>query len=115
MANFYFCSECGNVFESMRKASVNCCGQEWQALEVTQDPNEKHKLDVSVENGKRIFRMHHPQTKEHYFTFIAYVCKDEVVMRTYHADEEVVFEIPEEKKGEIYWHCNLHGMYRMEI
>ena len=55
MANFYFCTECGNVFTSMRKSTVNCCGQEWKALEVAGEPNEKHQLDVKVENGKRVY------------------------------------------------------------
>ena len=112
---FYFCESCGNVFFSNKPASVNCCGEEWPALKVSADPNEKHQLDVKVENGKRIFTMHHPQTMEHYFTFIAFVEGDNVKYKRLRPEETVVFEIPEDKHGKIYWHCNLHGMYEAEV
>lgn len=116
MANFYFCSECGNVFTSTRKASVNCCGSEWKPLEVAGEPNEKHQLDVKVENGMRVYTSHHPQTAEHYFPFIAFEGKcGALKIRYFKADEEVKFCVPEEKHGKLYWFCNLHGLYEMEV
>ncbi len=116
MANFYFCKECGNVFTSKNKASVNCCGSEWKALEVAGEPNEKHQLDVTVENGKRKFTSHHPQTAEHYFPFIAFECEcGTLKIRTFKADEEVKFCLDENKHGKLYWFCNLHGLYVMDV
>ena len=116
MANFYFCKECGNVFTSINKASVNCCGETWNALEVAGEPNEKHQLDVKVENGKRVFTSHHPQTSEHYFPFIAFVSNcGALKIKTFKADEEVKFCLKEEKHGKLYWFCNLHGLYEMDV
>ena len=117
MANFYFCETCGNVFTSQTPATVNCCGKTWNPLPISPDPNDKHKLDIAVENGKRVFTMHHPQIDGHYFTFIAFVRNDSgrIKIQTYKPNEEVRFEIPEDKHGKIYWHCNLHGMYELDI
>ncbi len=115
MANFYFCESCGNLFYSINKASVNCCGKTWEALPVSQDPNDKHKLDIAVEGNMRVITMHHPQTEEHYFTFIAFVEDGKVTMQAYKPNEEVKFLLHADRHGKLYWHCNLHGMYELEI
>ena len=59
--------------------------------------------------------MHHPQTMEHYFSFIAFVDGDNVTYKRLRPEEEVVFSVPEDRHGTIYWHCNLHGMYEAEV
>lgn len=116
MAVFYFCKECGNVFTSVNKATVNCCGETWNPLEVAGEPNEKHQLDVKVENGKRIYTSHHPQTDEHYFAFIAFECKcGTTKIRYFKPNEEVRFCLDEDKHGKLYWFCNLHGLYEVEV
>ena len=115
MANFYFCEHCGNVFTSKTPATVNCCGTTWNPLPISPDPNDKHKLDIAVEGDKRVFTMHHPQIEGHYFTFVAFVEGEKVTLQTYKPEEVVRFEIPADKHGKIYWHCNLHGMYELEI
>ncbi len=116
MAEFYFCTECGNVFTSARKASVNCCGSEWKPLEVAGEPNEKHQLDEKVENGKRVFSSHHVQEEGHYFPFMAFESECGCLrIKTFKPGDNVHMCVPADKKGTLYWFCNLHGLYKKEI
>lgn len=117
MANFYYCAECGNVFTSERKASVNCCGQEWKALEVSaNEPNEKHQLDEVKENGKTIYKSHHVQDEGHYFPFMAFESECGCLkIKTFKPGDTVKICVPEGKHGKLYWFCNLHGLYVKEV
>ena len=58
----------------------------------------------------------HPQTEEHYFAFIAFVCDcGTMKIRCFKPTEEVKFCLDEKKHGKLYWFCNLHGLYEMEV
>ncbi len=116
MAYFYYCGKCGNVAYSYRKAALNCCADAWKALDASGEPNEKHQLDVRAENNRRIYTSHHVQSAEHYFPFIAFVPDDgPVEIKTFRPDDQVCFTLCQAKHGKLYWFCNLHGLYEMEV
>ena len=112
---FYRCPDCGNIISSVGPAEVTCCGKMLTALPV-QKPDQLHNLKIeTVEDEWYMTCPNHPMTKEHYVTFIAAAgCNHIHLIRTY-PEQELSVRFPKRRKMTLYYCCNEHGLYRMDL
>ena len=74
---FFVCPLCGNVLHSTGEAVVSCCGITLPPLE-PEDPDEDHTVTIESVEDEHFITVHHPMTKEHYISFLAYVTSDRI-------------------------------------
>ncbi len=74
-SRFYVCPVCGNVLFTRGEALISCCGIQLPALEA-EEPDSAHTLKTERVENEIYAAAEHPMSKEHYFSFIAYMTPD---------------------------------------
>ena len=74
---FYVCPICGNIIHSTGSAVVSCCGVTLPPLEA-EEADGDHAVTVEQVEDEQFVTVHHPMTKEHFISFLAYVTCDRV-------------------------------------
>lgn len=107
----YVCPICGNVIHSIGNAFVSCCGISLPALEA-EDADDEHILTVEAVEDEYFLTIHHPMTKEHYISFVAFVTTDRVQTVKFYPEGNAETRMQIRGCGTIYWHCNQHGLFK---
>lgn len=107
---FYVCPQCGSIMQGIGECQVVCCGKPIGQLKV-QQPDDNHKINVSVIENDYYMEINHEMTKEHFIKFVAYIGFDRVLMVRLYPEQDATVRIPRMPKGKIYYYCNKHGLF----
>ena len=110
-SKFYVCPLCGNAIHSLGNALVSCCGITLPALDA-EEPDEAHSVTVEAVEDEHFITVHHPMTKEHFISFVAYVTCDRVQLVKLYPEGEAQTRLQMRGIGTLYYYCNRHGLYK---
>ena len=108
---FYVCPICGNILYSTGNAVVSCCGVTLPPLEA-EDADDDHTITVENVEDEHFITIHHPMTKEHFISFVAYVTCDRVQFVKLYPEGEAQTRLQMRGLGTLYYYCNRHGLYK---
>ena len=107
---FYVCPVCGNVIHSLGETVVSCCGITLPALEAEM-PDDDHTITIENVEDEHFITIHHPMTKEHFISFIAFVTSDRVQMVKFYPEGNAETRLQLRGMGQLYYYCNRHGLF----
>ena len=108
---FFVCPLCGNILHSTGDAVVSCCGITLPPLE-PEDPDEDHTVTIESVEDEHFITVHHPMTKEHYISFLAYVTSDRIQLVKLYPEGEAQTRLQLRGMGRLYWYCDRHGLFQ---
>ena len=108
---FYVCPICGNIIHSTGSAVVSCCGVTLPPLEA-EEADGDHAVTVEQVEDEQFVTVHHPMTKEHFISFLAYVTCDRVQLVKLYPEGEAQTRLQMRGLGTLYYYCNRHGLYK---
>ena len=111
---FYVCPLCGNVIQATGNAVVSCCGVTLPALEA-EEGDGAHALTIEKVEDEHFLTIHHPMTKAHFISFVAYVTCDGCRLVKLYPEGEAQTRLPLRGMGWVYWYCNRHGLFRQRV
>ena len=111
---FYVCPICGNVLHSTGEALVSCCGVTLPALEAEEEDHD-HAVTVEKVEDEHFITIHHPMTKQHFISFVAFVTSDRVQMVKFYPEGNAETRLQLRGMGRLYYYCNRHGLFRKKI
>jgi desulfoferrodoxin (superoxide reductase-like protein) len=59
--------------------------------------------------------IHHPMTKDHYISFVAYVTCDRVQLVKLYPEGNAETRLQLRGMGYLYYYCNRHGLFRQKV
>ena len=108
---FYVCPLCGNAVHSLGNAVVSCCGITLPPLEAEQTDDD-HAITVETVEDEHFITVHHPMTKQHFISFVAFVTADRIQMVKLYPEGNAETRLQLRGIGQIYFFCNRHGLFR---
>ena len=111
---FYVCPVCGNVIHAMGSAVVSCCGIALPPLEA-EEPDEGHAVSIEPVEDEHFITVHHPMTKAHFISFVAFVTCDRMQLVKLYPEGNAETRMQLRGRGNLYWYCNRHGLFRKKI
>ena len=111
---FYVCPLCGNVLHGTGDAVVSCCGVTLPALEA-EEPDPAHQISIEQVEDEHFITVHHPMTKTHFISFLAYLTTDRMQLVKFYPESDAQTRIQLRGRGYLYVYCNQHGMYRIKV
>lgn len=108
---FYVCPLCGNAVHSLGNAVVSCCGITLPPLEAEQT-DDNHAITVETVEDEHFIMVHHPMTKQHFISFVAFVTADRIQMVKLYPEGNAETRLQLRGIGQIYFYCNRHGLFR---
>lgn len=113
-SRLYVCPICGNVLHSTGDAVISCCGVTLPALEA-EERDEAHALTVERVEDEQFLTVHHPMTKDHYISFLAYASADRFQLVKLYPEGEAQTRMQLRGRGTVYFFCNRHGLFRQKV
>ncbi|MBR5125740.1 MAG: helix-turn-helix domain-containing protein [Oscillospiraceae bacterium] len=110
-SRFYVCPLCGNVIHATGNALVSCCGITLPPLEA-ETPEEDHAVTIENVEDEHFITIHHPMTKGHFISFVAFVTCDRVQMVKLYPEGNAQTRLQLRGMGYLYYYCNRHGLFR---
>lgn len=110
---FHVCPICGNILHSTGNALISCCGITLPALE-TEEPDGEHAITVESVEDEHFLTVHHPMTKAHYISFIAFVTSDRIQMVKLYPEGNAETRLQLRGFGSVYYYCNRHGLFKLK-
>jgi len=111
---FYVCKDCGGIMTSTSEASVSCCGNRLSPI-VPQKAEGDELLKTEVIDGELFVTADHEMTKQHYISFLAYVCDSTVMMFRQYPEWKMQARLPLVRMGRLIWYCTEHGAFYQDI
>ena len=111
---FYVCPVCGNVIHSLGDAVVSCCGITLPPLEA-EDADEEHGITIENVEDEHFITVRHPMTKEHFISFVAFVTCDRVQLVKFYPEGNAETRMQLRGRGQLYYYCNRHGLFRKKV
>lgn len=112
--HFYVCPVCGNVIHAMGEALVSCCGITLPALE-PEEFDEAHTPVFEAVEDETYVVLHHPMTKGHFISFLAYVTSDRLQLVKLYPEGSAACRFRFQGHGYLYLCCNRHGLMRQRV
>lgn len=113
-SKFYVCPICGNVIHALGNGVVSCCGITLPALEAEEGDTD-HTVTVENVEDEHFITVHHPMTKEHFISFVAFVTSDRIQMVKLYPEGNAQTRLQLRGMGYLYYYCNRHGLFRRKI
>ena len=113
-SHFHVCPICGNILHSTGNALISCCGITLPPLE-PEEADEDHLLTIELVEDEHFLTVHHPMTKDHFISFLAFVTCDRVQLVKLYPEGEAQARLQLRGRGYLYWYCNRHGLHRKKI
>lgn len=113
-SHFHVCPICGNVIHSTGNTLVSCCGVTLPALEA-EDADSDHILTVEDVEDEHFVTIHHPMTKSHYISFVAFVTSDRIQMVKFYPEGNAQTRLQLRGFGTVYYYCNQHGLFKKKV
>ena len=111
---FYVCPICGNAIHSLGSTVVSCCGITLPALEA-EETDDDHAITIENMEDEHFVTVHHPMTKAHYISFIAFVTSDRIQMVKLYPEGNAETRLQLRGKGHLYYYCNQHGLFKKKV
>ena len=111
---FYVCPVCGNVVHSTGNALISCCGITLPALDA-EEADDDHAITIENVEDEHFLTIHHPMTKEHFISFVAFVTSDRVQQVKFYPEGNAQTRLQLRGRGYVYYACNRHGLFRKKI
>ena len=108
---FYVCPVCGNIIHAAGNALISCCGVTLPPLEA-EDADDDHGITIEQVEDEQFLTIHHPMTKDHYISFIAFVTSDRVQLVKFYPEGNAETRLQLRGMGYLYYYCNRHGLFR---
>ena len=107
-SKLYVCPVCGNVLHATGQAVVSCCGITLPAQDIAEaeDADEHHQLTVERVEDELFVTIHHPMTKDHFISFIAYLTGDKLQLVRLYPEGDATARFPLRGTGVLYFYCN---------
>lgn len=113
-SKFYVCPLCGNCLHSTGNALVSCCGITLPPLEA-EAPDGDHSVTIENVEDEHFLTVHHPMSKEHFISFIAYITCDRIQMVKFYPEGNAETRMQLRGKGTLYYYCSRHGLFKQKI
>ncbi len=113
-SKFYICPICVNAIHAMGNALVSCCGITLPALEA-EEADDAHAITIQNVEDEHFITVHHPMTKTHYISFLAFVTSDRFQMVKLYPEGNAQTRLQLRGMGYLYYYCNQHGLFRKKI
>jgi len=113
-SKFYICPICGNVIYASGNAVVSCCGITLPALEAEEADNN-HAVTIENVEDEHFITIHHPMTKAHYISFVAFVTSDRIQLVKLYPEGNAQTRLQLRGMGNLYYYCNQHGLFRRRV
>jgi len=107
---FYVCPICGNILHSTGSAVISCCGVTLPPLEA-EEPDDDHAITIQQVEDEHFITIHHPMTKDHFISFVAFVTSDRVQLVKLYPEGNAETRLQLRGFGKIYYCCNRHGLF----
>ena len=62
-----------------------------------------------------LYTIHHPMTKQHYISFVAFVTSDRFRMVKFYPEGDAQTRLQLRGMGYLYYYCNQHGLFKKKI
>ena len=113
-SKFYVCPICGNAIHTLGNTVVSCCGITLPALEA-EEADDDHMVTIDDVEDEHFITVHHPMTKAHYISFVAYITSDQFQMVKLYPEGNAQTRLQLRGFGSLYYYCNQHGLLRKKI
>ncbi len=113
-SKFYVCPLCGNIIRSMGETLISCCGILLPPLEA-EEPDELHRITIEKVEDEHFITVHHPMTKSHFISFVAFLTTDTVQFVKLYPEGNAETRLKLYGRGYLYIYCNHHGLMRIKI
>ena len=110
---FYVCPVCGNIIHAAGNALISCCGVTLPPLEA-EDEDDDHGITIEQVEDEQFLTIHHPMTKDHYISFIAFVTSDRLQIVKLYPEGNAETRLQLRGRGYLYYYCNRHGLFRVK-
>ena len=111
---FYVCPICGNILHATGSAVVSCCGITLPSLEA-EEPDGDHGITIENVEDEVFLTVHHPMTKSHYISFLAFVTSDRLQLVKFYPEGNAETRLQLRGMGYLYYFCNRHGLFRKRL
>ena len=64
---------------------------------------------------EQFLTVHHPMTKDHYISFLAYASADRFQLVKLYPEGEAQTRMQLRGRGTVYFFCNHHGLFRQKV
>ena len=113
-SKFYVCPICGNTIHCTGNTVVSCCGITLPALEA-EEADDDHAISIEDVEDEHFITVHHPMTKTHYISFVAFVSTDQFQMVKLYPEGNAQTRLQLRGMGYLYYCCNQHGLFKKKI
>ncbi len=113
-SKFYVCPICGNAIHALGNAVVSCCGITLPSLEAEEADNN-HAVTIENVEDEHFITVHHPMTKAHFLSFVAFVTSDRIQMVKLYPEGNAQTRLQLRGMGYLYYCCNRHGLFQKKI
>ena len=111
---FYVCPICGNIIHCTGNTLVSCCGITLPPLE-PEEADCDHSITIENVEDEHFITVHHPMTKAHFISFLAFVTSDRLQLVKLYPEGEAQTRMQLRGRGMLYYYCNRHGLFRKKI
>lgn len=113
-SRFYVCPVCGNILRATGDARIACCGVTLPPLDA-EETDDAHRVTAEPVEDEHFITVHHPMTKDHYISFIAYVTSDKVQFVKLYPEGNAETRLQLRGRGFLYIYCNRHGLMKHKV
>lgn len=113
-SKLYVCPICGNIIHTMGETVVSCCGVTLPALEA-EEVDGAHRITMEPVEDEQFLVVHHPMTKTHFISFLAYVTSDRFQQVKLYPEGNAQCRFRFQGCGWLYLYCNRHGLMRQKV
>ncbi len=113
-SKFYVCPICGNILHTIGSAVISCCGVTLPPLSA-EECDEAHAVRVEQVEDEHFITVHHPMTKDHFISFLAWVTTDRVQLVKLYPEGNAQTRLQLRGMGRLYLYCNKHGLMQCNI
>jgi len=110
-SKFFVCPICGNVIHALGNTLISCCGITLPPLEA-EESDDNHTVTIENAEDEHFITIHHPMTKQHYISFVAFVTSDRIQMIKLYPEGNAQTRLQLRGMGYLYYYCNRHGLFR---
>ena len=113
-SHFYVCPVCGNAIHCIGDTVISCCGITLPPLEA-EEADEEHLMTIEPVEDEHFITIHHPMTKTHHISFLAFVTSDKLQMVKFYPEGNAETRLQLRGRGYLYYYCNHHGLFRRKV
>ena len=113
-SKFYVCPICGNAIHALGNALISCCGITLPPLEA-EEGDEDHGVSIEKVEDEYFITVHHPMTKQHFISFVAFVTADRLQLVKLYPEGDAQTRLQLRGMGYLYYYCNRHGLFKKKV